>query len=937
MSGTSSDRAISQVHRLFNSGVLGTLTDAQLLDRFVVRRDEHAEAAFGELVLRHGPLVFHVCKSVLAEMQDAEDAFQTVFLVLAHRASSIRGRASVAGWLYGVARRVANRARSRAIHRRVVEKRVAEQNAERYLPPEIDPDWQILHEEINGLPERLRAPLVLCYLEGLTYGAAAQQLELSEGSLRGRLAQARKRLRHRLAWRNVTIPAGVMAAGECGQAQAALPGALVHSTIRIALGFTSDAAARTLARGVMNSMLFHQLKVAAFIVVFGLGISYCAWQVLAAAGQKEASVPAARSQAAAKPSDDSPKPQTGSPTMVARLVGTVKLEGTDQPIAGAKLQIWVGFTMGAGSRSDKVVETGADGSFSVELPTGNTRVFFSDPPAGYLVLSNQESIEDLAVRPDQPVIRREYHVRKGTVWNFRFSRGSNRTPSTGFVNTVGPTVLSRAYADDRGLARLTLPTEGLASELGIRESDFQATAEIQTGVIRLRLEWEPGFRPDELREVTRLDGNERRFRLVDAGAKTATLHAPEGIEPVKESGKLVFRVWFQHRDAKDFGALTGQVVDEEGKPIAGARVTLQQPERAPRGADEVRYRATTDPQGRYRLRDIPRWAIDGKPLDVRLTVTKEGYAGVQTPRVTLTDGEIEKPAIVDPVRLERGVSFGGIVVDHRGQAVAGASVQSRQAYVGAGVSGPPQTTLTDANGRFLIRGLHRGVTVVFAFYEKVRASGAFLADGAAEEIRIKLPERMEDLRAGVPILRVPPAEPLAVGQPAPDWKTGPWSDGRVRTLAAERGKVVVVYFWGLMYWQSVSSLPAMGKLAGEFQPRGVEFVAIHNAEPDDERALQQATKVLAFKAAPIATAVDQSRHPLHARGETAQRYGGQAFPLPVIIVIDRAGKIAFRSDIAPGAHNLSAFFNQDPAGMSERMINELVGSTLAAELEKVLR
>ncbi len=143
-----------------------------------------------------------------------------------------------------------------------------------------------------------------------------------------------------------------------------------------------------------------------------------------------------------------------------------------------------------------------------------------------------------------------------------------------------------------------------------------------------------------------------------------------------------------------------------------------------------------------------------------------------------------------------------------------------------------------------------------------------------------------------------------------------------------------------MYWQSVSALPAMGKLAADFQPKGVEFVAIHNAEPDEERALEQARKALAFKGAPLVTAVDQTRIPRHARGVTAQRYGGQGFPLPVIIVIDRAGKIAFRSDTAAGAQNLSAAFRrgaEDPATTSEQMINELVIRTLAAALEKVLR
>ncbi len=944
MSGSSAERVIGQVHRLFNSGVLGTLTDAQLLDRFVARRDEAAEAAFEELLLRHGPMIFAVCRNVLHDVQDAEDAFQTVFLVLAHRASSIRRRASVAGWLYGVAHRVANRARSRAVHRRVVEGRIAERTAEQYRPPEIDPDWQILHDEIDRLPERLRAPLVLCYLEGLTYGAASQQLELSEGTVRGRLAQARKRLRRRLTLRDVTFPAGLLAAGASTQVQAALPGALVYSTIRISLGFTSDAAAVTLARGILNSMLLNQLKVAAVLVLLGLGSSYCLWQAFAAEGQRKVGGQAARSQAISKPSDDSPKPQSKSPTTVAQLTGVVKLEGTGQPVAGARLQISVGFVMGAGSQSERVVETGADGQFTVDLPAGNTRVFLSDPPAGYMVLSAREAIEDVPVRPDQPIIRREYRVRKGTIWNFHFTRGLNRTPSTGFVTAVPtvetPSAPSRAHADDRGLARLTLPTEGRKVDLGIRESDPLRFGEIDTGFLRLKLDWEPGFRPDELEEVSRLEGNDRRFRLVDSDAKTATLQAPEPIEPVKENGKLALCVLFLHRDTDDFGALTGQILDEEAKPIAGARVGLWPPGREPRDFNELRHMATTDPQGRYRLRDIPRRAIDGKPLELRLTVTKEGYAGVRSPRLTLTDGDPEKPKVVDPIRLERGVSFGGVVVDHRGQPVAGASVQSNQPNFQTSSSGPPQTTHTDANGRFLIRGLHRGVMIVFAFHEKVRKSGLYLADGSTEENRIKLPERMDDPGANIGALRAPPPEPLAVGQAAPEWQVGPWSDRRARKLADERGKVVVLYFWGIGFWPSVSSLPALGKLAAEFQPRGVDFLAIHNAQPDEELALEQARKVLAFKGAALVTAVDLSRIPGHGRGETAQRYGGQAFPLPVIIVIDRAGKIAFRSDTAPGAQNLSTVVRQigeDPASMSEQKLNELVEHTLAAELEKALK
>ena len=151
MAGSPSDRVLRQVHRLFNIGAVGTMSDAELLDRFVSRRDEAAEAAFEELVSRHGPMVLRVCRSVLRDAHDAEDAFQAVFLVLANRAGSIRRRGSVASWLFGVAQRVATRGRRSAARRRALDQLVAERTSESYLPPENDPDGEILHEEIRSL------------------------------------------------------------------------------------------------------------------------------------------------------------------------------------------------------------------------------------------------------------------------------------------------------------------------------------------------------------------------------------------------------------------------------------------------------------------------------------------------------------------------------------------------------------------------------------------------------------------------------------------------------------------------------------------------------------------------------------------------------------------------------------------------------------------
>ena len=234
MATGSFDQALKQVHRLFQVGAVGGLSDSQLLDQFILRRDETSEAAFEELVIRHGPMVFRVCRNVLNDSNDADDAFQAVFLVLASRAASIRRTASVASWLFGVAQRVATRARRSASRQRKLARDVMERAGDRALPEHDERLWQILHREIDLLPERLRTPIVLCYLEGLSYAAAAHHLRVSESVIRGRLARAKNRLRRCLTRLGVTVPAGLLTAGAAGTAKAAIPVTLTHSTTRIA-------------------------------------------------------------------------------------------------------------------------------------------------------------------------------------------------------------------------------------------------------------------------------------------------------------------------------------------------------------------------------------------------------------------------------------------------------------------------------------------------------------------------------------------------------------------------------------------------------------------------------------------------------------------------------------------------------------------------------
>src|SRR5262245_53768010 len=185
------------------------LPDHQLLERFAGCRDE---AAFAALLHRHGPMVLGVCRSVLREPHDAEDAFQAAFLLLAQKAGSIHRREAVGGWLYRVAYRTALRARARAARRRVLEKRaVTMPSADPVLDMSLREVRGVLFEELEGLPEQYRAPLVLCGLEEKSLEEAARLLGRTKCAVKWRLQRGRELLRGRLRRRGLELPAGLFA------------------------------------------------------------------------------------------------------------------------------------------------------------------------------------------------------------------------------------------------------------------------------------------------------------------------------------------------------------------------------------------------------------------------------------------------------------------------------------------------------------------------------------------------------------------------------------------------------------------------------------------------------------------------------------------------------------------------------------------------------
>ncbi|HMF18156.1 MAG TPA: sigma-70 family RNA polymerase sigma factor [Gemmataceae bacterium] len=285
MAKASLTAVLHHVRRLAEGNGAAEQDDRVLLQRFIRQRDEWA---FSLLMRRHGGLVLRVCRGVLRNDQDAEDAFQATFLVLARKARTIRKGGSLASWLFGVARRTALKARQAALRR------------QRHQPPAPGPNPEqpssaaslrelqaLLDDEIERLPKNLHEAFVLCCIEGKNRAEAARELGWKEGTLSARVAQARERLRQKLVRRGFSLSAALAAASLITDtAVAAVPPALIQAVSRAAILFAGSQFAPgisvqvlTLSKGVLKTMFLNKVKLVTGVLLalatltVGLGTS----------------------------------------------------------------------------------------------------------------------------------------------------------------------------------------------------------------------------------------------------------------------------------------------------------------------------------------------------------------------------------------------------------------------------------------------------------------------------------------------------------------------------------------------------------------------------------------------------------------------------------------------------------------------------------------
>jgi RNA polymerase sigma factor (sigma-70 family) len=699
---------LEQVYRLAAVQAARRQSDRELLERFVAHKDE---AAFAALVERHGRMVLGVCRRLLGSAHDAEDACQAAFLVLAQKAGSIRKAASLASWLHGVAARVAAHLRRQ---------RLRQGRYERATPavvpadPAAEVSWRevqgLLDEELGRLPEKLRAPLVLCYLDGRTRDAAARQLGLPITCLHGRLERGRKMLCERLARRGVTLSAAlVSAAVGPGASGAALPPTLVLYTARAAgriacgralgKGLVSTQSV-FLAREVAGQMVLTKLKlgvsalVCAGLLAAALGGALAAARLgepvkaPAAAGQRRPQAGPASKAAAPAPrpgpqrSNAAPADDPGRKPMPVR--GRV-LGPDGKPVAGANVYLlkwapppWVRQT--PHQRPPKVwARTGADGRFSFTAAyrdLGELFVTGQGYGPGWVIkphnLRETWPIEDNQLvrlaRDDVDVRGRLLDlqgrpVAGATVRVFDLKASPDGSLDK-FIRAIKRRPLGQYFPEHEYLSSYRV--DGLAHFFRPFTTDragrFRIKGVGRDRVVSFTID-APAIETKVLNVVTRPG-----IRAADLRVPQTSIETPSGTKEL--ALKPFYPQEFTHAAAPG-RVVTGVVRDKAaGKPIARAVVRGDQPVRYP-----LYYNlTTTDRKGRFRLTGLPLITVFGMASSVvALPPEGEPYLAV----IKTLAGEKGKKETTLDFDLPRGVWVEGQVKDK----ATGRGVQSQVRFI----------------------------------------------------------------------------------------------------------------------------------------------------------------------------------------------------------------------------------------------------------------
>jgi RNA polymerase sigma factor (sigma-70 family) len=628
-------------------------TDAQLLEWFA---RGHEEAPFTALVRRHGPMVWSVSRRVLSHVHDAEDVFQATFLLLARKAASIRKAKSVGSWLHGVAHRLALKARLQQARRQSREKRAADMRATRPSGETSLSEVQaVLDAALGELPEKYRAALVLCYLEGKTQEAAAQRLGCPLATVRTRVARGRKLLRERLANRGLTLStAGLAALLITSAAPAAAPAALVQAAVQAALPFAAGQSAAVLCSqqvaglvaGGLRAMFLTKVKTAtALLVAVSLVAGAVALtQTVTAADKAVKQPPAAAS--AQPPAAEAKLPAADdkdSITYGGRVLGP-----DGRPVAGAKLYLTPAIVYhNQRSSSPEEAATGADGRFAFKAPKahyGERFTFVAATAAnygvGWVTVSPNGKRDDLTVQlvdDDVPIT--------GQIVDLEGK------PVAGVTLTL--LVVSAAPGEDLSAWLKTVQSRNGPKNQSLSSCGMPLSPKVTTDAEgRFRLAGMGIGRNRLIR--ARLDGPtlaSQNVHILTRPGKTI-----EGTEYKGQPGITTFYGSSFRHVAAPCKPIVGVVRDKDTRnPLAGVMIESNMLAGNPVPGNNI-VQTTTDAQGRYRLTGMPK----GEGNKIRLVPRDDQpYVSVHA---LVPDSPGLDPVTVD-IELKRGIWIEGQLTD----------------------------------------------------------------------------------------------------------------------------------------------------------------------------------------------------------------------------------------------------------------------------------
>jgi RNA polymerase sigma factor (sigma-70 family) len=636
-------------------------TDAELLQRFTACRDGEA---FAELVGRHGAMVLGVCRSVLGHEQDAEDAFQATFLVLARQAGSIRHGQALPAFLYEVAHRASARAQATAVRWRARDKRAGERAPSDPLLDMTVRDLQrVVHEELRRLPEKYRLPIVLCYLDGHSQEEAALRLGLPKATLRGRLDRGREHLRRRLVSRGVA-PAAALAADLMLRPSPA-PAALIDSALQSGCGAASLQAA-TLASEVIRALVSTKLRLAAVVL---LAASLAAGAVALGRQAPEAQSspsaaelkPAQAAQADFLAASEAPLPnalgekhsENESQLYRGRVVGP-----DGKPIGGAKVYLTLPrIDLHQASSAPVRATTQRDGRFEFRAKTGALGAYGALLVAtaagfgpGRVAAQAEHELTLQLAKDDIPVAGRVVDlqgrpVRGATirVLHLRMALHAGGDDLTGFLPSL------------EGKKRALPPPEYFAAgtATALRCEEFPTLPQMvttdATGRFQLR-----GIGRERM-AVVLIEGPQiatQEVRILTRQTQARHILVGEG-DPSRSA--VYYGAAFTHV-AVPGRTVVGVVRDRDTqKPLRGIRVRIDERVSEP-SCGKCLAETTTDSDGRYQLVGVPKW----KGIWVVASPAKDApYLGASK-RMVETEGLV--PAAID-FDLKRGVWIDGRVTD----------------------------------------------------------------------------------------------------------------------------------------------------------------------------------------------------------------------------------------------------------------------------------